>query len=268
MTYNQAVSSFYNHKIPLADIRTVIDGYFGMDFNSLGIHGEEDSINEEDFKYVLERLQSGYPAVYLSGYDIIRENKVFLTEDVLIPRTETIAFIYGYLKGYYEFNNHKVLDLCTGSGFIAMAIKSIYPDSQVTASDISDKALDLAKKSAKFNNLDISFLKSDFLSDINDTFDVIISNPPYIEEDSIDTEAPFEPELALYSGKDGCDSYRKIFSLLDKKLNKDGAAFFELEASNALKVKDIFLSIYPQGYEITLIKDMENKNRYLEVRKK
>lgn len=223
------------------------------------------TIQDEKVMEVLTKLKHGYPAVYLVGYDTIRGLKIYLNEDVLIPRTETIEFLYDYLKNNFDLNNKTVLDLCTGSGVIALSVKNLYPEAKVTASDISIKALNLAMKSSLENKKEITFIQSDFLKDISASFDIIISNPPYIEEDSQDVDAPFEPELALFSGKDGCDSYRSIFKELENHLHKEGYAFFELEATNAKKVQDLFLSMYPKGYKTKLIQDMEKKDRYLEI---
>ncbi len=268
MTAAEVAEQLSEENIPLADIRTILSGVFSFPFDRLGIDGDKDIATKEEYKLVLAKLKGGVPPVYLAGYDIIRGLKIYLSEDVLIPRTETISFLYGDIQGNYDFSNKKVLDLCTGSGIIALSVKKLFPASIVTASDISDKALALAKKSAEENSLFIVFKKSNFLEDIQDRFDVILSNPPYIEERSKDVIAPYEPPLALYSGKDGMDSYRAIFSLLDSRLLKKGIAFFELEASNADKVKDLFLSFYPEGYDCSFILDMENKKRYLVAKKR
>lgn len=268
MTYQDFFSRLYHQGIPMADIRTVLEGVFSFPFSRLGIDGNEDGIDDGKAEEVIQRLQQGYPAVYLVGYDIIRGNKIYLDQNVLIPRTETIEFIYDHVKNNYDWNNKKILDLCTGSGFIAISLKSLYPKSEVFASDISNEALKLAEKSAKENNCDIHFLKSDFLNDIQDTFDVIVSNPPYIEEDSTDVDAPFEPSLALYSGKDGMDSYRNIFQRLNGHLKENGIAFFELEAKNAEKTQALLHTIQPDSYRTEILYDMEGKSRYLKAEKK
>ncbi len=267
MTYQEFYNLCFKNQIPIADIKIVLEGYFSFDFNRLGIDGDKDEIKEENAVEIIKKMKSGYPAVYISGYDIIRGNKILLNENVLIPRTETIGFIYEYIKDNYDFSNLKILDLCTGSGFIAIALKSLFETAKITASDISIYALNLARKSAEINHKEINFTHSDFLNDIKDTFDVIISNPPYIEENSTDVDAPFEPSLALFSGIDGCDSYRTIFKDLDNHLNSKGLAFFELEASNAYKVEELLHTIQKDIFETEIILDMENKPRYLKAKK-
>lgn len=268
MTYNDIFSLFYKSGIPLADIRTIFDSVFHFPFSDLGINGTQDQISAEKATAILHKLKEGYPAVYLSGFDIIRGNKIYLNENVLIPRTETIEFLYDYVKNNQDWNQKKILDLCTGSGFIAISLKSLFPNADIYASDISEEALSLAEKSAKENKKEIRFIKSDFLNDINDTYDVIVSNPPYIEEDSKDVDAPFEPDLALYSGKDGCDSYRSIFPLLKSHLTNHGLAFFELESTNAEKVMSLLNQLTDDSFNTEILYDMEKKPRYLKAERK
>jgi len=267
MRANNVFTLYYQNQIPLADIKTIFDGYYQIPFDSLGLIGESKTIPDKEAYRVLSLLKKGYPAVYLVGYADIKDIRFFLNEDVLIPRMETEEFIYEYLANKYDLNNKKVLDLCTGSGFIALSIKKLFPLADILATDISSKALEVARKNSSYNHLEIELRKSDFFSQINDTFDFIISNPPYIEETSKDVCAPFEPEIALYSGKDGLDSYREIFSNLDKHLNKKGVAFFELEATNAIKTQELFKQICKEEYEVSFFKDLEGKNRYLIVKK-
>lgn len=265
MKPSKIVERFESIGIPLADIVTVMEGYFHVSYSMAQISDAEisDALVEE----TLEKLRNGYPANYLAGYIEIQGLHIFVSEDVLIPRNETAQFIFDYLKSNYDFNGKKVLDLCTGSGFIAMSLKKLYPSADVYASDISIAALTMAKKNAAYNNLDIKFMMSDFLKDIDDTFDVIISNPPYIEEDNPDVDASYEPHLALFSGKDGLDSYRSIFSDLAKKLNRSGLACFELESTNSIKTKEVFESLNPDGFSVEIWQDWYNRDRYLVTKK-
>ena len=266
MTYNEIFRELAHHKIPLADIKMIFDGYFHVEFDRLGILGEKGNISEEEIYNLIQKLEKGYPVSYLVGYTDILSMRIFLNEDTLIPRIETEDFIYTYLKDHFDFNHKSILDLCTGSGFIALAIKKIYKDADVTASDICDNALKMAKKNSEFNDLKIKLIKSDFLNDIQEKYDVIISNPPYIEEDSKEVDAPFEPKLALFSGKDGLDSYRSIFHNLDSHLNKGGIAFFEMESSNAKKTVSLMEKENP-NYTWKVINDLYQRERYLEVKK-
>lgn len=264
MTYNEIYRRMRECGIPLADIKIVFDGYFHMPFDSIGIHGTDEGGKEEEIESLIKKLADGYPVCYLVGYCDILSMRIHLNSDTLIPRIETADFLYSYLRENYFFHQKKMLDLCTGSGFIALALKKYYPDCIVVGSDISDGALAMARKNAENLSMDISFMKSDFLKDIHEKYDVIVSNPPYIEENNPDVDAPYEPALALYSGKDGLDSYRSIFASLDEHLSKDGIAFFEMESTNVDKTVELLENILP-SFQSEVILDLYGKRRFLKV---
>ncbi len=259
MTYQEFFMKASSYRIPLADIRVIFDGYFHMPFDAIAIHGNEEARKADE---VLEKLKRGYPANYLAGYIDILSLHLFLNESTLIPRNETAAFLYERLY-QKDFHHKKILDLCTGSGFIAIALKKHFPDATVYASDISEEALSMAKKNAEHNKTDIHFLCSDYLKNIEDSFDVIVCNPPYIEEENREVYAPFEPKIALYAGKDGLDSYRSIFKDLKNHLKDKGQAYFELESTNAKATLDLFGHYYPDGFSCTLEKDCYERDRFL-----
>ncbi len=261
MTYNDFFREAQKIGIPIADIRVVFNGYFHMPFDYIGIHGEEEA---KDALKALELLKQGYPSNYLAGYIDMLSLHLLLDESTLIPRNETADFIYNYLYPL-DLNNKKILDLCTGSGFIAMALKKRYPSAEIYASDISNQALSIAKRSSEINDTPIHFIHSDFLKNIDDTFDIIVSNPPYIEENSKDVFAPFEPRLALFSGIDGLDSYRSIFLDLPAHLNKSGKAYFEIESTNSLNTKKLFDSMNKERFKSDIWKDSYGRDRYLIV---
>ena len=160
--------------------------------------------------------------------------------------------------------NSKVLDLCTGSGAIAIAIKS-KTGAQVTASDISDDALSLAKENAANLNLDIDFIKSDMFEGIDSKFDLIVSNPPYIPTKSIKkldkAVKDYEPMNALDGGEDGLDFYRKIADGFRARLNDNGVLVLELGIDEADSVKKLF-----ENYETEIVKDYSGIDRILIVR--
>ncbi len=250
--------------LPLADVRTVFDGYFGVPFDSWILHDNEE-IEDKKVAFAMEKLKAGYPANYLAGYIDIAGLHLFLNEDTLIPRTETEDFLLNLLPSLYNPSHKKVLDLCTGSGFIALTVKKMFPTAEVIGSDISKSALKKAEESASFNHLDVTFLQSDYLENIQDTFDLILSNPPYIEEGSKEVDAPFEPPLALYSGRDGLDSYRKIFASLKSHLKEGGVSYFELESTNSLKTKELAEKMLPDK-ECRILKDLYGRDRYLGIK--
>lgn len=260
MTPKELLHLYSKAGIPLYDIREVLT-FFGCDFDRVEI--DEREIDEKKARNVLERLVSGYPISYLVGHVDLLSVRVRVDENVLIPRMETEDFLRQLLKER-DLSGKHVLDLCTGSGFIALAVKKAYPDAIVTASDISRKALDLARLSAQDNALDIAFVQSDYLSQIKGRFDLILSNPPYIPLHSPNVRAPYEPELALFSGEDGMDSYRKIFPELEKHLEKDGEAYFEIESDNAERIRDLAKEKLPARRGEILL-DFDGKKRFVHL---
>ena len=212
--------------------------------------------------YVKERI-SGRPLWYIVGNTEFYGFTLDVDERVLIPRPETEELVEHALKDINE--NSEVLDLCTGSGAIAIAVKKL-TNAKVTAVDISDKAIELAKSNARKNNAEIEFVLSDMFDGIGERkFDVIISNPPYIRSDDIQTldkeVKSFEPILALDGGNDGLDYYRKIFQNASKYLKNCGGLYLECGINQAQEIADMF-----NGYETEIIKDINGIDRIIKIK--
>ena len=164
-----------------------------------------------------------------------------INENVLDPRGDTETLIEFVIEKPVK----SVLELGTGSGAIAITLACEWKEVHVTAIDISEEALSLAKSNAeKFNVQNkIDFFKSDWLEAVKGPFDLIISNPPYIgliEKDEIPTEViKYDPEIALFAGRDGLDAYKKIIPNLAKFLNPDGFVVLEIGASQSNQVKNM-----------------------------
>ena len=161
-----------------------------------------------------------------------------------------------------------MLDLCTGSGAIAISVKK-ESNASVTAIDVSEKALELAKENAKLNGVEIEFIKSDMFTEISGTnlrkFDVIISNPPYIKREDISglqrEVKDFEPTLALDGGEDGYDFYRIICSLAKEYLTENGVLLLECGIGQAEQIASML-----KGYKtVEIIKDYENIQRIVKA---
>lgn len=162
----------------------------------------------------IEKLTKGVPLQHITHRQEFMKMDFFVNEDVLIPRPDTEILVEEVIKIVQKYNSPKILDLCTGSGAIAISIKKFVPNADITAVDISEKALEVAQKNAKRLDAEINFVKSDLFDKLeNKKYDIIVSNPPYIRKDEIkklSEEVQKEPKIALDGGEDGLDFYRII----------------------------------------------------------
>ncbi len=183
------------------------------------------------FERLLKKRLDHVPIAYILGKKDFYGLEINVNTSVLIPRPETEELVSQTLK--HAPKNSVVLDLGTGSGAIAVAVKVNRPDLQVSASDISDAALNVARgNAAKYNIHDISFIHSDLMNDIKDLFAVIVANLPYLPDSSeLSAEVLKEPKSALFSGSDGLDHYRRLFVNLKPYLDKNGYLILESEPS-------------------------------------
>lgn len=221
---------------------------------------------KEIFKIVDERL-TGRPLWYIIGDTSFCGYTIKVDERVLIPRPETEELAMMAVKSLED--GQSVLDLCTGSGAIAVALKKETENRglnvKVTAVDISADALALAKENAEANGAEITFVQSDLFTRLRGRFDVIVSNPPYIPSATISTlqreVKDFEPMLALDGGEDGLDIYRRIAEQASRYLNRDGMLIMEVGEGEAEAVAKLF-----KGSAYTMIvKDFNNVDRYVKI---
>ncbi|MBR6779374.1 MAG: peptide chain release factor N(5)-glutamine methyltransferase [Clostridia bacterium] len=187
-------------------------------------------------------------------------------DNVLTPRPETEILVETAIK-YIKENGYKnVLDLCTGSGCIAISIKKNV-DVDITASDISLKALQIAKQNAQSNKAEINFIKSNMFEKIDGKFDIIVSNPPYIETCEIkdlDTEVrEHDPILALDGGEMGLKFYNIIHNNLRKHLNDNGMLIMEIGEEQ----KDMLISLFNDFNYVQCIKDYSGNDRIIVFKK-
>lgn len=212
-------------------------------------------------EYAKERA-SGKPLWQVFGYTQFCGLRIEIDGNVLCPRPETEELVG--LAARYCGKGKKVLDLCTGSGCIAVALAAT--GAQITASDVSEKALKVARKNADANGAAIKFVLSDLWDGLDGRFDVIVTNPPYIpssEVDALDREVKdFEPRLALDGGEDGLDFYRRIALGLDAHLADGGILFAEIGADQAQEIRRIF-----DKFEVGIYRDMQGKDRMAAVKR-
>ncbi len=235
---------------------------------SLGIskrEAEELISVSKDIEHDYELLKDGYPIQYLIGYVDFYGYKINVNEDVLIPRYETEYLIEKVINVSKKMFNDKIniLDIGTGSGAISIVLKNEL-NSNVTACDISEKALNTAINNAKINNSNINFIKSDIFSNVNSKFDIIISNPPYISSDEVimDSVKKYEPNLALYASNDGLYFYEEILKDAKKYLNDKFIIAFEIGWWQGNFICDIAKRYFNDSI-IRIEKDLTGRDRYI-----
>lgn len=233
---------------------------------------EVDSDIEKLYKSSLEALKENKPIQYVIGNVNFYGLKFIVNKNVLIPRFETEELVEQVVEYTKDLNKDKIkiLDLGCGSGAIGLTLKSILKDSEVTLTDISNDALEVAKLNANNLNLDVTFIESDWFSNIKlEKYDIIVSNPPYIRTDEEIEEIVKnnEPSLALYGGVDGLDCYRKILANIKPYLNNKFLIAFEIGESQKEEIYDI-INKYLKDIEITCKKDLYGRNRMIFVRNK
>ena len=213
----------------------------------------EREICEKDFETLLlmcQRRAKGEPLQYITGCWEFYGRKYYVGEGVLIPRDDTEVVLrstFPFLDKLKEKKDVKILDLCSGSGILAITLKLLYPKAQVTAVEISDSAVEYLRRNSKENCADIGIIHDDIFACVDSfedgEFDLIISNPPYVtpeDMENLQKEVTFEPSLALAGGgEDGCDFYRRIIPLYTPKLTQGGMLAFEYDAQQAFIIKDL-----------------------------
>ena len=177
----------------------------------------------EEYLNQLEKLNSNKPIQYVMGTSNFYGNDYIVNEHTLIPRFETEELVENTIKYINKYFNYPIdiIDLGTGSGIIGLTLEKKVSTNIVDLVDISKEALEVTKKNKELLNSKANLIESDFFNSINNKYDVIISNPPYIKENEEiqDLVKNNEPHLALYAGSDGLDCYRKIISTVKPHLN-------------------------------------------------
>ena len=239
----------------------------------LGISRSEvktlDTIKESDLKKVkemVERRAKGEPLQYILGEQDFLSARIKCDRRALIPRFETEYMVDLVIK--QTSHKARVLDLCTGSGAIAVAIKVQRPDCTVTASDVMEEALSLARENAEQNGADVEFVQSDMFTSLQGEWDTIVSNPPYVTKSQmkkLSLEVKSEPWSALYGGVDGLDYYRTIAREAHKHLKGGGMLFLEVGRGQAYAVADMLVTNYKT---VEVLQDLDGVDRIVRAIRK
>ena len=249
---NQAVIMLKNENIeaPKNKARAILEATLKKPREYLMIYDNKEITERERTTYIknIKMLILGEPLQYITGKQEFMKLNFLITKNVLIPRQDTEILVEEAIKLAKKINNPKILDLCTGSGVIGISIAKYVENTKVIATDISKPALEIAKKNAELNGVknNIEFIESNLFAKLKDKkFDIIVSNPPYIETNLIKNlpkDVQKEPKIALDGGKDGLDFYRKIADKAYEFLNRQGYICLEIGYNQKINVEKILQS--------------------------
>lgn len=221
---------------------------------------------EDKLEEGIQKLEKGIPVQYIVGNVDFYGNIFEVNENVLIPRFETEELVdktINYINEYFD-KKVKIVDIGTGSGCIAITLQKVL-DAEVDAVDISSEALEVAKRNNLNNKTRVNFIKGNLLDNLKDKYDVLISNPPYIEYDDpevMDIVKNNEPHLALYADNKGLACYEEILKNANKYLNKKSLIAFEIGYKQASSIKEI-ISKYFKDSIVKVEKDLQNRDRFI-----
>jgi release factor glutamine methyltransferase len=271
-SYRTALHAQYDANEVDAIFYIAVEFLTGFSRNQINLHLDQ-HITEDDvtqYNSILKRLQEREPLQYILEEAYFYGLKFKVNTSVLIPRPETEELVFLIVN---DLKNHphssKLLDIGTGSGCIAIALKHMLPVAQVSALDISETALAVAKENAVLNKTDITFINSDIRTYLSTgKYDIIVSNPPYITE----TEAErmesnvmdFEPHLALFvKDQNPLEFYIAIAEFAKKSLDNNGKLYFEINANYGLQTKEMLLQ--KAFIKVEVLQDMQGKDRFIKA---
>ena len=250
-------------------VRRIMSFVTGIEKSYLLVHNmdELNTENEKSFFKYIEELVNGRPIQYILGNQEFMGINFMVNENVLIPQPDTEILVEETIKIAQKFSNPKILDLCTGSGAISISLSKFVPNAKLYASDISIKALEVAKKNSKSHK--IKFIQSNLFENINDIFDIIVTNPPYIKTDEISLlskEVQNEPTLALDGGQDGLVFYRKIIKQANNYLKHNGYLCTEIGEDQKEEVLEL-IKQEANYVNIKTYKDLSGNDRVITCKK-
>ena len=272
--YSSELEKIYGSDEANALIMILLEHYFSIDRVKIAMEPELRLSESEllTLHFAVKELLKNKPIQYVLGETEFCGMKFFVEEGVLIPRPETEEMVRQLAVGHWPLAA-KILDIGTGSGCIAISLAKLLKDSVVTAVDVSEKALEFAKKNAAENDADVRFVLDDILNPknpelIDNQYDIIVSNPPYVcDSEKSEMRAnvlDFEPSSALFvSDNDPLIFYRKILEFAQKTLKPNGQIWFEINEKLGQEMQNLCLE---KGFKnVEIIKDFRGKDRILKV---
>lgn len=240
-----------------------------IDRNKLIINKNDNvDINKEnEYKEYIEKIIKGKPVQYITNNQEFMKLNFYVDENVLIPQPDTEILVEKVIKSIDIMENIEILDMCTGSGCIGISLAKNIKNTKVTLVDISKEAIEIAKKNAIQNEVEnkITFIQSDMFENVKEKFDIIVSNPPYIKTNiiqTLDKQVQNEPHIALDGGEDGLDFYKILINEAHKYLKKDGKIFLEIGYDQKQEVENL-VKQSKHYKKIETIKDLSQNDRVI-----
>ena len=250
------------------DARLLLEEICGTDHNTLLCHGDREvsEAEEEQYRKTIEQRAQHVPLQHILGYQDFMGLRFQVNEHVLIPRQDTEILVEEAMR--YLHDGMRILDLCTGSGCILLSLLHYSNDCEGTGVDISKEALQVAALNAELLGIKADFLKSDLYEKVTGKFDLLVSNPPYIERKVIPTlmeeVREYDPYIALDGGEDGLDFYRRIIGGAQDYLKRGGQILMEIGSGQAQAVSEL---LREAGFkEIDVCRDFAGLDRVVSGR--
>ena len=250
------------------DARLLLEEVCGTDHNTLLCHGDREvsEKEEEQYRKTIEQRAQHVPLQHILGYQDFMGLRFHVNEHVLIPRQDTEILVEEAMR--YLHDGMRILDLCTGSGCILLSLLHYSNGCEGTGVDISKEALQVAALNAELLGIKADFLKSDLYEKVTGKFDLLVSNPPYIERKVIPTlmeeVREYDPYIALDGGEDGLDFYRRIIGGAQDYLKRGGQILMEIGSGQAQAVSEL---LREAGFkEIDVCRDFAGLDRVVSGR--
>ena len=269
--YHEELDGMYGSGEVSAFGEMLFEAFLGWDRVRL-LTSREQTIDQSDllrFHCALEDLKQSRPIQHIIGYTDFCGCRIAVSPDVLIPRPETEEMVQWIISTFnIHHSSFNILDLCTGSGCIAIALKKAFPEADVTAMDISPKALEIARQNAQNNGAEVHFVEGDVLDGVNGfngSYGLIVSNPPYVMEKEREQMQPnvldYDPALALFvPDDDPLRFYKAIAAIAKEHLSTDGLLVVEINEALADETAALFRAC---GFIPTIHDDFRGKHRWI-----